>query len=95
MPLVFAVAVQGPILLEEKGAPTRYFVLVDHSGQFAPVVTEAPDREHQGKVWQALLDQALKQTRNATPAGSRANANAPGITAPAAEKEALLSELRG
>lgn len=40
-PAIIALAIQVPMLIEKKGIPTRHFVLVDQTGQLAPVIRDA------------------------------------------------------
>jgi len=60
MPAILFFSVQVPIWLEEKATPTRYFVLLDQSGNLAPVIESSLERSHQQKVLAALNDYARK-----------------------------------
>src|SRR5262245_34592251 len=60
-PLIWTMAVQVPLLLDKKGTPTRNFVLVDASGEFETVVTNALHRAEQRRVLDALQSYALEQ----------------------------------
>src|SRR5262245_61781905 len=61
MPLFLFLSIRAPIWLHEKGTPVRHFVLVDQSGEFAPVVDAALEWLHQTKVFDALKDYAVRQ----------------------------------
>jgi ABC-2 type transport system permease protein len=63
MPLMLFLTIQVPILLEEKATPIRYFVLVDQSGSFAPVVNVALDHAYQKQVVEALEKYATKNVK--------------------------------
>ena len=82
LPLILTMAIQIPILLERKGAPTRCFIMVDHSGQLAPAILEALERTHQQRVWQALSEYATRNT------------HAGGGPRDGAERDAVLKQLR-
>jgi ABC-2 type transport system permease protein len=63
-PLILFASIQVPIMLETKGTPTRYFVLVDQSGQFQAVVEDQLEKAHQRRLLQALREYATKHGRN-------------------------------
>ena len=71
LPAILFLSAQVPIWLEEKATPVRYFVLVDQSGSFAPVVKSAMDRAHQKRLLAALQQYARKNS--SVPAGSPAS----------------------
>lgn len=60
-PAIWILAIQVPMFLEKKGTPTRHFVLVDASGQFEAVATNAVHRGEQRRVLEALKDYAQRQ----------------------------------
>jgi ABC-2 type transport system permease protein len=60
-PTILFIAIQVPVLLERKGTPTRYFALVDQSGQFDKTVEDALERQHQRRVLNALEEYRKKQ----------------------------------
>ncbi len=62
MPVIIFLSIQAPVFLEEKATPIRYWVLVDQSGTFAPVIQSALDHAHQKRVLQSLRDYAAKYT---------------------------------
>ncbi|MBM3824682.1 MAG: ABC transporter permease [Verrucomicrobia bacterium] len=62
-PAILFLSIQVPILLEKKGSPTRYFVLVDQSGEFEGVVDTAVDRHQQWQLLRSLTDYATKNSR--------------------------------
>lgn len=64
MPIILFLSIQVPIWLEEKATPIRYFVLIDQSGTFQPVVDAALEKAHQKRVLEALNQYARK---NAAP----------------------------
>ncbi len=60
MPLILFLSIQVPIWLDQKATPAKHFVLVDQSGQFAPVITANLERARQQKVLEALRVYARK-----------------------------------
>ncbi|HWX22074.1 MAG TPA: ABC transporter permease [Candidatus Binatia bacterium] len=69
-PAILFLSVQVPIFLHEKGTPTRYFVLVDQSGDFEAVLSETLDASYQKQLFGALKDYARKNS--AKPGGDQA-----------------------
>lgn len=63
-PVILFLSVQVPILLAEKGTPTRYFVLVDQSGEFEAVLNTALEGSYQKQVFEALKDYARKNSES-------------------------------
>jgi len=47
MPLILLLSIEVPVWLEKKATPTRYYILVDQSGQFAPVIDAALQRHRE------------------------------------------------
>ncbi len=70
MPVILFLSIQAPIWLNEKATPTRYFVLVDQSGSFAPVVESTMENAYQKKVAEALGDYARKYSSWTPPAAA-------------------------
>jgi ABC-2 type transport system permease protein len=71
MPAILFLSAQVPIWLEEKATPTRSFVLVDQSGNFASVIENSLERVYQQKILSALNDYARKYSALQTsPAGA-------------------------
>lgn len=69
MPAILFLSIQVPIWLEEKATPTRYYVLVDQSGSFGPVIDASLERSYQQKLLTALNEYARKYSdpaRNST-----------------------------
>ena len=60
MPTLLFLSAQVPIWLEQKATPTRYFVLVDQSGNLAPVLESSLEQAYQRKVLTALNEYARK-----------------------------------
>jgi ABC-2 type transport system permease protein len=60
LPVMLFLSIHVPILLAKKATPTRYFVLVDQSGKYEPIVTAALERAYQRRVLEALKDYAHK-----------------------------------
>jgi ABC-2 type transport system permease protein len=60
MPAILFLSIQVPVWLEEKATPTHYFVLVDKTGNLAPVIESRLERSYQQKVLAALNDYARK-----------------------------------
>lgn len=58
LPLVLFLSVQVPILLEKKGAPIRYFVLADYSGEFEAIIVRELDQQYQKQLLGALNEYA-------------------------------------
>jgi ABC-2 type transport system permease protein len=75
MPTILFFSAQVPIWLEQKATPTRYFVLVDQSGELAPLITSSLERSYQQKVLTALNDYARKYSA-APAAGTLGNSGA-------------------
>ena len=55
-PAIITLSIQVPILLAKKGTPTRHFVIADASGEFAPLITQAIEREQTERAEQALVE---------------------------------------
>ncbi len=55
-PAILTLSVQLPILLQKKGTPTRHFVITDASGEFAPLIAQAVEREETQRTDQALRE---------------------------------------
>jgi ABC-2 type transport system permease protein len=53
-PAIIVLAVQIPLLIEKKGLPTRHYVLVDRTGELAPVIRAALATSEQRRVEAAL-----------------------------------------
>jgi ABC-2 type transport system permease protein len=64
-PLILFLMMSVPVWLAQKATPVRYYVLVDQSGTFAPVVDSGLEKYYQKKVLDALNEYARK---NATAA---------------------------
>ena len=56
LPLMLFLSIRIPLLLEQKGTPVRYFVLVDQSKKFDAVVEAGLEKFHQRSVLGALND---------------------------------------
>ena len=67
LPLMLFLSIRIPILLEQKGTPVRYFVLVDQSKKLDAVVEAGMEKFHQRSVMEALNDYSR---RNAPPRAS-------------------------
>jgi ABC-2 type transport system permease protein len=78
MPTILFLSAQVPIWLEQKATPTRYFVLVDQSGELAPLIEKKLEESYQQKVFGALKDYARK---NASPAPGTATEKSSGTEA--------------
>ena len=90
-PAILFIAIQVPVLLERKGTPTRYFVLVDQSGQFDKTVEDALERHHQQRVLKAFEEFRRKQ---AAPGGGGVESPAR-LPDPNSEAAAALSRKGG
>jgi ABC-2 type transport system permease protein len=60
VPMIFFLSIKVPILLQTRGTPVRYYVLVDQSSNLAPVVETRLERAHQRQVLDALQAYARK-----------------------------------
>jgi len=60
LPVALFLSIQVPILLQEKATPTRYYVLVDQSGEYESILSSALERVYQTKVSEALNDYIRK-----------------------------------
>ena len=78
MPAILFFSIQVPIWLEQKATPIRYFVLVDQSGAFGPLVESRLATAHQKQVLEALQEYARK---NSLPPANSAAAAATGAPA--------------
>jgi len=80
MPAMLFLSIQAPIWLEQKATPVRYYVLVDQSGSFAPVVEAALDKAYQRQVFESLNEYARKNA--ASPDSPAMAGQAPGPSDP-------------
>ena len=64
MPAILFLSIQVPVWLEQKATPIRYFVLVDQSRQFAPVVDAALERARQKQMLEALREYVRGKRRS-------------------------------
>jgi len=81
-----------PRFLEKTATPTRYFVLVDQTGEFEGIIRTQIQRLHQRRLLRALTEHTTKWTK--IPAGNRA-ASQPDLEklpAPSPGPEKLLDE---
>lgn len=58
LPIMLVAAFEIPVILEERGSPTRYFILADRDGSFESVVDESLDRLQQWRLLQSLNEYA-------------------------------------
>ena len=93
-PVMLIIMIQVPIFLEKRGTPTRWFVLVDQSGQFDGAIMANLETTHQRRVMSELLTYARKFAR--LDRGTATN-SAVGVedAAPPAEWDTLVRELAG
>jgi ABC-2 type transport system permease protein len=80
LPIMLFLSTRVPMLLEERGTPTRHFILVDQSGRFEPIVVAGLETSRRRQVLEALNDYARK---NAAIGPSLASTNA--MASPLAE----------
>jgi len=73
MPAILFLSSQVPIWLQQKATPTRYFVLVDQSGELAPLIATSMERSYQQKVLAALNEYARKYSMATTSGGGPGN----------------------
>ena len=57
-PTILFLSIQIPVLLEKKGTPVRYYVLVDQSGNLAPVIQSRLERNYQWLMLNGLNEYA-------------------------------------
>ena len=62
MPAILFLSIQVPVWLEQKATPIRYFVLVDQSGEFEPVVEAALEKARQKQRSEALKEYEAKNS---------------------------------
>ena len=62
-PLILMVAIKVPQFLEERATPTRWFTLLDQSGELSKVVDAGLDRSHQWRVFEAAGKYVKKHTK--------------------------------
>jgi len=60
LPIMLVAAFEIPDILEERGSPTRYFILADRDGSFESVVDESLDRLQQWRLLQSLNEYASR-----------------------------------
>jgi ABC-2 type transport system permease protein len=60
LPIVLFLSVQIPMLLEKKGTPVRYFVLLDYSGEFERQVEQPLEQQYQRRML-AYLNEYARQ----------------------------------
>ncbi len=54
-PVIIMAMLYVPRFLEEHATPTRYFVMLDQSGEAGKVVDDAVERSHQRRIYEACL----------------------------------------
>lgn len=59
-PIIILLAIQVPQFLEKKGAPQRYFVLVDQSGEYEELISNELEDAHYRRVLRSLGVYAAK-----------------------------------
>ena len=64
LPIVLLLSVQVPMLLERKGTPVRYFVLLDYSGQFERSVEQPLEQQYQRRMLARLNEYARENGVN-------------------------------
>jgi len=69
VPIIILLTLQVPLWLEKKGTPIRYYILVDQSTTFAPVIGSRLERAYQRRTLADLNDYVRKyaEVRDATP----------------------------
>ena len=67
MPILLFLSIQAPLFLEKKATPTKYYVVVDQTGELAPVIEKRVENEHQQKVLEALREYAQKNQSPGSP----------------------------
>jgi len=61
-PVIITISVAVPVLLATKGVPTRHYVLIDQSGQFAPTIRAGMARNGSGRIDNARLEEIRRHT---------------------------------
>lgn len=64
IPLILFLSIEVPVFLEKKATPTRYFVMVDQSGEFAPIIQTALDADRRKQEQDALKDYLARYAVN-------------------------------
>jgi ABC-2 type transport system permease protein len=59
-----------------ESAPTRHYILIDQSGQYAPAVEAAIRQEHQRRILQEFVAYVIEHSKEANPEQTVANADA-------------------
>jgi ABC-2 type transport system permease protein len=59
-PVIILVSGSLPVLLAKKGVSTRHYVMIDQSGEFAPLIRSNMDRRRASEVDDALVDFARR-----------------------------------
>jgi ABC-2 type transport system permease protein len=59
-----------------ESAPTRHYILIDQSGQYAPAVEAAIRQEHQRRILQEFVAYVIENRKEANPEQTVANADA-------------------
>lgn len=59
-----------------ESAPTRHYILIDQSGQYAPAVEAAIRQEHQRRILQEFVAYVIEHRKEANPEQTAANADA-------------------
>jgi ABC-2 type transport system permease protein len=85
LPVMLFLSARIPILLEQKGTPTRRYVLVDQSAGFERVIEERLEKTRQAQMLEALNNYASLNAASAPP-GPPASLPAPGLNDDALRK---------
>jgi len=62
-PLIWTLAIKVPVLIEKKGVPTRYFVVIDPGGKWRELIDREVDRRHQREVLDELVSHARRHLK--------------------------------
>ena len=62
-PVILMVAMKVPEFLEERATPTRWFTMLDKTGELSEVVDVSLERSHQWRVFEAAGKYVQKHTK--------------------------------
>lgn len=91
-PIILVIAIRVPQFLEKRATPTRHFLLIDQTGDFDAVVSEALRRFEQRNMLKALNFYAAKHARRDAAAGGIKDIDLERIPASMLNPERFLDE---
>lgn len=93
-PMLLFMGVRAPAILAERATPTRYFLMLDGSGQFSGLLDEALERYQTRQLLKSLTQYALKYSAAAAKAAEKSGSGPTALDlehmpVPAAQTDAL------